>query len=148
MCKVFYLGGCFYIPLPSLCVPAPAWQIVVERYPEHTLFVLEDLTGVRTATEKVCLKDRYVSVSWSFYDLEQKLTYKAVRRESTVVKVDPAYTSQTCPVCGHTEKTNRNKKRHLFCCCHCGYRSNDDRIGAMNLYRMGKNITVPDTVTA
>lgn len=123
-------------------------KALVERYPEHTLFVLEDLTGVRTATEKVCLKDRYVSVSWSFYDLEQKLTYKAVRRRSAVIKVDPAYTSQTCPVCDHTEKANRNKKLHLFCCRHCGYRSNDDRIGAMNLYRMGKNITVPDTVTA
>lgn len=28
----------------------------------------------------------------------------------------------------------------------CGYKSNDDRIGAMNLYRMGINLSVPDTV--
>ena len=118
--------------------------------PKHTLFVLEDLTGIRNAAERVKTKDRYVSVSWSFYDLEQKLIYKAKQNQSSVIKVDPRYTSQCCPACGHTEKSNRNKKIHLFTCKNCGYTSNDDRIGAMNLYRMGINYLadsqVPDTV--
>lgn len=120
--------------------------------PKHTLFVLEDLTGIRNATERVKTKDRYVSVSWSFYDLEQKLIYKAKQNQSSVIKVDPRYTSQCCPACGHTEKSNRNNKIHLFTCKNCGYTSNDDRIGAMNLYRMGINYLadsqVPDTVVA
>ena len=120
--------------------------------PKHTLFVLEDLIGIRNATERVKTKDRYVSVSWSFYDLEQKLIYKAKQNQSSVIKVDPRYTSQCCPACGHTEKSNRNKKIHLFTCKNCGYTSNDDRIGAMNLYRMGINFLeesqVPSTVTA
>ncbi len=51
-----------------------------------------------------------------------------------------------------TKTPNRNKKIHLFTCKNCGYKSNDDRIGAMNLYRMGINYLedsqVPDTVTA
>ena len=98
---------------------------------------IEDLSGIRSATERVFLKDRYVSVSWAYYDLEQKLKYKAERFGSHVINVDPAYTSQTCPVCGYTEKRNRNQKQHLFCCRECGYRSNDDRVGAMNLWRMG-----------
>jgi IS605 OrfB family transposase len=127
-------------------------KALVENNPKHTLFVLEDLSGVRNATERVRTKGRYVSVSWSFYDLEQKLIYKAKQNQSTVIKVNPRYTSQCCPVCGHTEKSNRNKKIHLFCCKNCGYKSNDDRIGAMNLYRMGINYLedsqVPDTVTA
>ena len=118
--------------------------------PKHTLFVLEDLTGIRNVTERVKPKKRYVSVSWSFYDLEQKLIYKAKQNQSSVIKVDPRYTSQCCPACGHTEKSNRNKKIHLFTCKNCGYTSNDDRIGAMNLYRMGINYLadsqVPDTV--
>ena len=122
----------------------------VESNPKHTLFVLEDLSGVRNAKEWVKTKDRYVSVSWSFYDLEQKLIYKAKQNQSTVIQVNPAYTSQCCPVCGHIEKANRNKKIHLFSCKNCGYKSNDDRIGAMNLYRMGinylENSQVPDTV--
>lgn len=126
-------------------------KALVESNPKHTLFVLEDLTGIRSVTERVKTKDRYVSVSWSFYDLEQKLIYKAKQNQSTVIKVDPRYTSQCCPVCGHIEKSNRNKKIHLFTCKNCGYSSNDDRIGAMNLYHMGisylKEAQVPDTVT-
>lgn len=126
-------------------------KALVQNNPKHTLFVLEDLSGVRNSTEKIRLKDRYVSVSWSFYDLEQKLIYKSKQNQSTVIKVNPAYTSQTCPCCGHIEKTNRNKKLHLFTCKNCGYKSNDDRIGAMNLYRMGINYLedsqVPNTVT-
>lgn len=126
-------------------------KALVESNPKHTLFVLEDLTGIRDVTERVKTKDRYVSVSWSFYDLEQKLIYKAKQNQSTVIKVDPRYTSQCCPVCGHIEKSNRNKKIHLFTCKNCGYESNDDRIGAMNLYHMGisylKEAQVPDTVT-
>ena len=127
-------------------------KALVKNNPKHTLFVLEDLSGVRNATERVKTKDRYVSVSWSFYDLEQKLMYKAKQNQSTVIKVNPDYTSQCCPVCGHIEKANRNKKIHLFSCKNCGYKSNDDRIGAMNLYRMGidylTKAQVPGTVTA
>ena len=134
-------------------------KALVKNNPRHTLFVLEDLSGVRNATERVKIKDRYVSVSWSFYDLEQKLMYKAKQNQSTVIEVNPAYTSQCCPACGHIEKANRNKKIHLFSCKNCGYKSNDDRIGAMNLYRMGINYLadssvsetesqVPGTVTA
>lgn len=127
-------------------------KALVENNPKHALFVLEDLSGVRNATERVRTKDRYVSVSWSFYDLERKLIYKARQNQSAVIKVDPRYTSQCCPVCGHIEKSNRDKRLHLFTCKHCGYKSNDDRIGAMNLYRMGINYLedsqVPDTVAA
>ena len=127
-------------------------KALVVNNPAHTLFVLEDLSGIRNATERVKTKDRYVSVSWAFYDLEQKLIYKAKQNQSSVIKVNPRYTSQCCPVCGHTEKANRNKKIHLFTCKNCGYKSNDDRIGAMNLYCMGINYLydsqVPDTVAA
>ena len=121
-------------------------KALVENNPKHTFFVLEDLSGIRNATERVKTKDLYVSVSWSFYDLEQKLIYKAKQNQSSVIKVDPHYTSQCCPICGHTEKANRNKKIHLFTCKNCGYKSNDDRIGAMNLYRMGINYLVDSQV--
>ena len=125
-------------------------KALVHKNPKCTLFVLEDLSGVRNATERVRTKNRYVSVSWPFYDLEQKLIYKAKQNQSAVIKVNPRYTSQCCPVCGHIEKSNRDKKIHLFTCKNCGYKSNDDRIGAMNLYRMGINYLadsqVPNTV--
>ena len=112
-------------------------KALVESNPKGTLHVLEDLKGIRSATERVRVRNRYVSVSWAYYDLEQKLIYKALEHGQKVIKVDPKYTSQRCPVCGHTERGNRNKDRHVFCCRHCGYTSNDDRIGAMNICRKG-----------
>ena len=112
-------------------------KALVDRNPKNTVFVLEDLTGIRNLTEKVRIKDKYVSVSWAFYDLRQKLEYKTKMYDDKVLIVSPKYTSQTCPKCGHTEPSNRNKKRHIFKCKTCGYTSNDDRIGAMNLHRKG-----------
>lgn len=112
-------------------------KALVDKYPRGTMFVLEDLTGVRSATEKVQVKNRYVSVSWAFYQFRQMLEYKAQLNGQKVIVVDPKYTSQTCPKCGHVEKANRNKKLHLFKCKNCQYESNDDRVGAMNLHRKG-----------
>lgn len=104
---------------------------------KNSLIVLEDLTGIRTATEKFRKKDKYVSVSWAFYDLRQKIEYKAKMNECLTVAVNPAYTSQKCPKCGYTSKSNRDKKLHIFTYRKCGYTSNDDRIAAMNLHSMG-----------
>lgn len=102
-----------------------------------TLFVLEDLSGVRAATEKVRKKNRYVQVSWAFFDFRTKMEYKAALYGHEIIFVDPKYTSQTCPKCGNVDKLNRNKKTHSFECRACHYRSNDDRVGAMNLHNKG-----------
>ena len=116
-------------------------KALVESHPKHTLFVLEYLKGGCDDTDRVITKILYAFVSWAFYGLEQKLMYKAKQKQSSVIKVDPPRcTSQCCPLCGHAEKANRNKNIHLFACKNCGYQSNDDRIGAMNLYRMGINL--------
>ncbi|BAU29499.1 IS605 OrfB family transposase [Aneurinibacillus soli] len=112
-------------------------KALVKRYGANTLFVVEDLTDIRNVTERVRIKNRYETVSWAFYQLRTMLEYKALMSGSKVIAVDPRYTSQTCPKCGHTEKENRNKKKHMFSCKTCRYTSNDDRIGAMNLQRKG-----------
>ena len=117
-------------------------KALTEHYPEGTMFVLEDLTGIRSQTERVKGKHRYISVSWPYYDLEQKIMYKAALRGQMVIKVDPAYTSQVCPVCGRRDKASRDKANHLFRCRECGYTSNDDRIAAMNLHSMGMKYLV------
>ena len=68
-----------------------------------------------TITAKIQI---YVSVSWAFYQFRQMLEYKAEMNGQKVIVVDPKYTSQTCPKCGHIEKGNRNKK-YTFCCKNC-----------------------------
>lgn len=56
---------------------------------------------------------------------------------SEVVQVAANYTSQRCPKCGRIRKTNRNHTNHLYKSDKCGYRSNDDRLGAMNIQLLG-----------
>lgn len=112
-------------------------KALVNRQSKPTLFALENLSGVRRATEKVRKGDRYVQVSWAFYQLRQMIEYKAAQSGHSVVVVDPRYTSQTCPTCGLVRKANRRKNTHEYQCSNCGYRSNDDRVAAMNIQRLG-----------
>ena len=81
--------------------------------------------------------NRYEQASWAFYQLEMDLTYKALQAHSLVIKVPAQYTSQRCPRCGRINKANRNHSLHFYKCDRCGYSSNDDRIGAMNIYQLG-----------
>lgn len=113
-------------------------KTLVDYYGSDTLFVLEDLTNVRFATEKVAKAKRYEQVSWAFYQLGQFVTYKAHLVGSEVVQVSAKYTSQRCPKCGQIRKESRNHQLHQYHCPYCGFTTNDDRIGAMNLYDLGK----------
>ncbi len=106
---------------------------------ENSIIAIEDLEGINITTK---VRDnenhfRYHRMSWAFYQLRQFIEYKAKLNKCLAVDVDPAYTSQKCPKCGHTHKENRDKKKHIFTCRACGYKSNDDRIGAINIRQLG-----------
>ena len=60
-------------------------KALVSRQSKPTLFALENLSGVRGATEKVRKSDRYVQVSWAFYQLRQTIEYKAKKAGHSVV---------------------------------------------------------------
>lgn len=117
-------------------------KALVNQYGKDTLFTLEDLTGIRNTAETVKVQQRYVQVSWAFSQLRSFIEYKAARNGQATIAVDPAYTSQTCPRCGYVSRKNRNKETHTFRCRNCGYRSNDDRVAAMNLRHKGYDLTV------
>jgi putative transposase len=67
---------------------------------------LEDLGGIR---DRVRLRrDQRASLSsWPFHHLGQVIAYKARRVGVPVLTVDARYTSQMCPLCGHTARDNR-----------------------------------------
>lgn len=113
-------------------------KTLVNHYGKNTLFVLEDLQNVTFNTTKHRRKEnRYEHNSWAFYQLEQDLIYKANLNDSLVIKVAANYTSQRCIKCGRINKDNRNHHLHLYVCDRCGYKSNDDRIAAMNIQLLG-----------
>lgn len=115
-------------------------KALVQRYGADTLFVLEDITGVSFDEQNLSIrtkKQRNELRSWAFYQLGQFLTYKAHAIGAETIEVDAHYTSQRCPKCGQIRKENRNHETHEYVCSCCGYRSNDDRIGAMNIQILG-----------
>lgn len=112
-------------------------KTLVDHYGSETLFVIEDLTGIKKAVKHRKKDKRYEQDSWAFYQLEMDLAYKALNVHSRVIKVPAQYTSQRCPYCGRINKNNRDHNLHLYTCDRCGYSSNDDRIGAMNIQELG-----------
>lgn len=114
-------------------------KTLVEKYGKNTLFAIEDLSGVSFEESNLSHRNadgRRELRSWSFYQLEQFLGYKARLAGSSVVKVSARYTSQRCPKCGGIHKEARDHHLHEYR-CQCGYCSNDDRIGAMNIQLLG-----------
>ena len=64
------------------------------------------------------------------------MAYKSHEVKSEVLKVSAKYTSQRCPKCGSINKAHRHHNIHEYI-YQCGYRSNDDRVGAMNIQLLG-----------
>jgi len=113
---------------------------IIERYP-HSLIGLEHLTGIRERTRRkkgrrASTKQRKANArqsTWAFAELQSMLAYKALVHGSMTIKVDANFTSQACPMCGHTSKDNRPKKGLLFVCQNCHYMLHADLIGARNV---------------
>ena len=95
------------------------------------ILVLEELKNIRIRSKYFNKKMRRLLNSWSFFQLEQFLTYKATAMGIIVVKVNPAYTSQTCSECGCCEKKNRSGSD--FCCTSCGFKLNADLNASRNI---------------
>lgn len=90
---------------------------------------MEDLSGITSNSNKF-LKN------WTYYDLQQKIIDKAEQNGIVVKKVNPYLTSQTCSVCGYTDKKNRpkdEKGQSYFKCCKCGLEINADFNAARNI---------------
>jgi len=89
---------------------------------------LENLKGIRLRTT-VRKSSRRQHNSWAFYDLRQKITYKAQLAGVQVVIVDPRNTSRTCPSCGNIDKANR-PTQSVFKCTACDFSGHADTIAA------------------
>lgn len=113
-------------------------KALVDKYGKNTVFVLEDLENINWQKPYGSSERNKKHSDWAFYQLEQFITYKAILAGSVVVKVSAQYTSQRCPKCGSVDKNNRNHKLSEYHCKTCNYRSNDDRVGAMNIQELGK----------
>ena len=83
--------------------------------------------------------DEKILSSWSYYELQQMITYKAERIGINVKKVEASYTSQTCSRCGHIDKENR-QTQDRFKCIKCDFELNADHNAAINIARSNKYV--------
>lgn len=92
-----------------------------------------DTPGTNVA-QKSGLNRSILDAGWGVF--LNVLRAKAESAGRTVVEVNPANTSRTCPHCGHCAKENRVTQAD-FTCLACGYTGHADVVGASNVLRAG-----------
>ncbi|WP_119726792.1 RNA-guided endonuclease InsQ/TnpB family protein [Thermomonospora amylolytica] len=119
---------------------------------DHGLVVVEDLkvknmTASAKGTveqpgsrvrQKAGLNRSILAKGWG--GLLAALEHKARCNGSRIVRVPPAYTSQTCAACGHCAPDNRESQA-VFRCRACGHQANADVNAAKNILAAGLAVT-------
>jgi putative transposase len=118
----------------------------------HGLLVFEDL-GVRQMTQsargtleapgnqvkqKAGLNRCILSQGWGRF--LGMMEYKAIWNGGRLVRVNPAYSSQTCHRCGHVSAENR-ASTDRFRCVRCGYEANAHDNASLNILAAGHAAT-------
>ena len=109
---------------------------IIDSCKAGDVLVLEDLKYIRDRI-RLARKQRRIHHSWAFGQLGSFIEYKALEKGLPVTYVDPRYTSQRCPYCSHTERSNRNG--HRFSCKSCGYIGNADQVASLNIRQVYLN---------
>ena len=90
---------------------------------------VEDLTGFDNG--------KFILRNWSYYQLQEFITYKANNVGIQVRKINPYLTSQTCSCCGHWEEGQRISQSKFICknpnCKNYGKEINADFNAARNI---------------
>jgi putative transposase len=106
---------------------------IVKFAKEHDSGIrLEDLTGIRTNAKQRQKTRQDAGANrdyWPYYDLEEKIEYKARLAGVAVEKVPAAYTSKGCCKCHAIGERNGEK----FVCKRCGYQGHADHNASRNI---------------
>ncbi len=102
---------------------------IVNRY---GIIAVEDL-HVNRMTQNHCLAKSIADASWSAFFAQ--LSNKAEEAGRQFVKVNPAYTSQTCSTCGHRQKMPLSER--VFDCPCCHVQLDRDLNAALNIRALG-----------
>src|SRR5690606_16421414 len=80
----------------------------------------------RNVRAKAGLNKSILDQGW--YMFRQMLAYKLEALGGDLIAVDPRYTSQTCPECGHRHEDNRLSQA-VFSCQSCSHTDHADIVG-------------------
>ena len=93
--------------------------------------IIEDLVSVKTGKKYFTNKIQ----RWSYAKTIDKINRMCEDNGIMLVKVSPAYTSQTCSSCGHVDKKSRQGE--TFKCRSCKYEIDADYNASINIYNRG-----------
>lgn len=99
----------------------------------YDTLVCEDLNIKGSKTKYKKNEINYNKVASYFHLNDYKNIFERLCKKNNInfIKVNPAFTSQCCPVCGHIDKSNRNHR--TFLCKRCGHNNNADINAAVNI---------------
>jgi putative transposase len=106
--------------------------LVKEAEDAQAAIVLEDLHLPKGGGRGPRMRRRLSS--WPQRELHRQIEYKAEERGVPVIKVDPRYTSKTCPRCGEI-KQRRSRVGRVFVCNKCGWRMDRQLNAGLNICR-------------
>jgi putative transposase len=96
-------------------------------------FLAVEALTVRNMIKNPTLSKSIADAAWSAFT--QTLLAKAEEAERTVVRVNPAYTSQTCSACGHRQPMPLSVR--IYECPSCGLVIHRDHNGSNNILAEG-----------
>ena len=102
---------------------------IINRY---NIVAIEDLS-VNQMVHNKCFSKSISDAAWSQF--AQFLSYKAEEAGRTLVRVNPAYTSQDCSQCGHRQYKKLSDRMHRCSCC--GLELDRDVNAARNILALG-----------
>ena len=114
-------------------------DIVQNAKESKSMIIFENLKGIRRLYRRgngQGNKFRRKLNSWSFYELQRQVEYKAKWEGIPVKFVDPKCTSKLCPRCGKRLQEDRQRRRDLWC-GNCKRWCDRDIIAAMNIAYKG-----------
>jgi len=91
--------------------------------------IMENLDNIRNTAKSLNRANRNIH-SWTFYQLQQFIKYKAELAGIKVKYINPKYTSQSCSRCAKVKKSNR--KANLYS-CECGNHIHSDLNASRNI---------------
>ena len=98
--------------------------------------IVEDLKDIKRGKSRNRGRNFRRSVApWRASRVLARVAQRCEENRVLLVTVPPAYTSQTCPVCGRIDK--RNRVGTCFYCVGCGHTADADHVGAVNIRRLG-----------
>jgi len=106
-------------------------------WPDLKTIVLEDLKGLKDG-RRFHKQFQAKFQRWTYPAVIKRLELLSEISGVHVHKVNPAFTSQTCPKCRTVDKRSRNGEK--FRCIYCGYCADADYVGSLNILQAFRSI--------